>query len=167
MAIRPPGAQDAAAIWSLVEGTGSLDLNSPYAYLLLCTDFAGSGAVAEAAGEIVGFVLGYRPPARPDVYFVWQVAVRDTHRGRGLAPALIGHVLERTLPEGVAYLEATVTPSNAASRALFKGIARRAGVGWIEHSAFPSQLFPGEAHEEEVRIRIGPLDSTSLLARPS
>jgi len=156
--IRPPRAEDATAIWSLVQKSGSLDSNSPYAYLLLCTDFSEAGAVAEADGEIVGFLVGYRPPTRPETYFVWQIAVADAYRGRGIAPALLDAVLDRMLPLEVKFLEATVTASNAASWALFRGFARHASAPCFEQPAFPSDLFPDGAHEEEVRIRIGPLD---------
>jgi L-2,4-diaminobutyric acid acetyltransferase len=165
--VRPPRAEDAAGVSALVGASGSLDANSPYAYLLLCTDFAGSGAVAEADGEIVGFVLGYRPPERPEAVFVWQVAVREDQRGRGLARALLDDVLARTMPDGVTHLEATVTPSNGASWALFRGFAKRVGAPCREVAAFSSHLFPDGDHEEEVRIRIGPLNPEALPAQRS
>jgi L-2,4-diaminobutyric acid acetyltransferase len=69
------------------------------------------------------------------------------------------------MPRGVTHLEATVTPSNQASWALFRGFAKRAGAACHEIPAFPSHLFPDGDHEEEVRIRIGPLHSASLPAR--
>jgi len=155
--IRPPRAGDAARIWALVRETPALDPNSPYAYLLLCTDFAATGAVAESGGELLGFVLGYRPPARPEVCFVWQVGVRHDQRGRGLAAALLERAVAPALADGARFLEATVTPSNAASRALFDGFARRMRAPCSRAPAFPSHLFPGGSHEDEVRIRIGPL----------
>jgi L-2,4-diaminobutyric acid acetyltransferase len=163
--IRSPRARDAAAVWDLVDKTPALDANSAYAYLLLCTDFASTSVVAEADGEVVGFVLGYRPPARQEALFVWQVAVREDQRGHGLGGVLLESVLSRNAPLGVEFLEATVTPSNEASWSLFRGFARRAGVDCREVETFPAQLFPGESHEEEVRIRIGPLNPESLQAQ--
>lgn len=141
--------------------TPALDPNSAYAYLLLCTDFADTSAVALCGGRMAGFVLGYRPPSRPDVYFVWQIAVCEEARGRGIGHSLIRHVLGRVVPEGVAFLEATVTPSNRASWALFRGFARASSLECDESLAFPSHLFPNEGHEDEVRIRIGPVAMTS------
>lgn len=160
--IRPPRETDAAGVHRLVDATPALDANSAYAYLLLCTDFADSGAVAEADDRIVGFALGYRPPTRPEACFVWQVAVSEEERGRGLAAALLENVVARTIPAGVKFLEATITPSNPASWSLFRGFAERAGAELREVSSFPSHLFPGGGHEEEVRIRIGPLDPEAL-----
>ena len=72
---RGPAASDAADLWRLARDSGSLDLNSPYAYLMWCTDFADTAVVATDGDEVVGFVVGHRPPTDPDSAFVWQVAV--------------------------------------------------------------------------------------------
>jgi L-2,4-diaminobutyric acid acetyltransferase len=157
--IREPGVQDAASVWQLVRESGVLDLNSPYAYLLLCSDFARTSVVAEAAGRIHGFVGAYRPPSRPESVFVWQVVTAREAQGRGLGSRLLEAVLERPACRGVRFLEATVTPSNQPSRALFRGLARRRGVPFVEELAFGADLFPGPDHEEEVRVRIGPFDA--------
>ena len=155
--IRAPRASDAAAVWALVQKTPALDANSPYAYLLLCTDFAATGAVAEAGDALVGFVLGYRPPTRPEAYFVWQIAVREDQRGRGLGRALLDTALANVVTRGVSFLEATVTPSNQASQSLFAGFANRVGAPCREVPVFPSELFPDGRHEREILLRIGPL----------
>lgn len=147
-------------MWRLVQGTPVLDANSAYAYLLLCTDFAETSAVAEGPAGIAGFALGYRPPARPDAYFVWQVGVADAHRGHGLGRALLTWVVDRSYADGVRFLEATVTPSNEASWSLFRAFARDAGAPLRQETAFPAHLFPSGEHEEEVRIRIGPLHAS-------
>jgi L-2,4-diaminobutyric acid acetyltransferase len=162
---RRPLATDAARVAALVEKTGVLDVNSPYAYLLLCTDFAQTGAVAEEAGEVVGFVLGYRPPGRPEAYFVWQVAVSEDQRGCGLAGRMVEWIVAGLVADGVRFLEATVTPSNRASWSLFEGFARRAGAPFRHGPGFASDLFPDADHEEELRIRIGPFAEGALDSR--
>jgi L-2,4-diaminobutyric acid acetyltransferase len=136
-----------------VRATESLDLNSPYAYLLLCSDFADTSLVAERDGELVGFVGAYRPPARREAIFVWQILVAET--GRGIGTQMLAALLELKGCAGVRYLEATVTPSNAPSRALFTRFARERGVGCREQVAFSADLFPGD-HESEVRLITGP-----------
>ncbi|MEX2375678.1 MAG: diaminobutyrate acetyltransferase, partial [Dehalococcoidia bacterium] len=75
-----PIQHDAAPIWQLVHDDGGLDLNSPYAYLLVCTDFAQTSLVATDATGVVGFIAAYRPPTRPDATFVWQVGVAKRAR---------------------------------------------------------------------------------------
>ena len=156
--IQSPEVSDAVSIRRLVHRTPALDPNSSYAYLLLCTDFAQTSAVARVGDEVVAFVLGYCPPERPDTYFVWQVAVSPAHRGQGLGTALLDHVIGSLRRRGITHLEATVTPSNEASWSLFRGFARRRGLACSERSAFPSHLFSEDDHEDEVRITIGPLD---------
>lgn len=154
--LRPPEPADAAPIWRLVRDGGELDLNSPYAYLLLCTDFAATSAVADAEGELLGFVGGYRPPPRPEALFVWQVGTAEAARGRGIASRLLDALVTRPVNRDVRFLEATVTPTNRASWALFRAFARRHGAHLAEGSGFEASWFPA-AHEPEVRIRIGPL----------
>ena len=173
--IRPPREADAMDIWGLVQSCDELDSNSPYAYLLLCTHFADTSLVVRLGrptglkqcegrddeGALVGFVLGYRPPKDPDVLFVWQVGVDDAERGQGLGRQLLDTLVDRCRADwGAKFLEATVTPSNMASRMLFTKFARDRPAGMHESVAFSSSSFPleeGEPHEDEVRLRVGPI----------
>lgn len=154
---RPPKQSDASAIHALVAACKPLDLNSTYAYLLLCTHFAGTCAVAEQAGELLGFVSGYRKPADPATLFIWQVAVSPKARGRGLAKALLNEILARPECRRVTQLEATVSPTNKPSRNLFESLAReqQAACSWTP--LFNAAHFGNELHEEEQLLRISPL----------
>jgi L-2,4-diaminobutyric acid acetyltransferase len=163
--LRPPQGSDALAIRALVAETGVLDLNSTYAYLLLSTDFAQTSIVADIDGELRGFITGYRPPPRPDVLFVWQVAVAPAAQRTGLAATMLDALVDRVRTEnngGPLTVEATVSPGNASSRAFFGAFARRHGVPLTEHPHFTAaQLDPGGAHEDEPLLRIGPLHPTT------
>src|SRR5690606_18810370 len=127
-----------------------------YAYLLLCTHFADTCAIADAAGDAVGFVGGYLKPSDPSVLFVWQIGVDPVARRHGVAARLLQEVLARPACRGVRYLEATVTPSNAASRRLFHSLARVTRATCHETPFFLREHFAGE-HEQEHLLRIGPL----------
>lgn len=166
-ALRPPRGSDAVAIRDLVAETGVLDLNSTYAYLLLSTDFAQTSIVADVDGRLQGFITGYRPPPRPDVLFVWQVAVAPSAQRGGLAAAMLDALVDRVRAEGNGArltVEATVSPGNASSRAFFGAFARRRGVALTEHAHFTAdQLDPGGAHEEEPLLRIGPIETPTSL----
>jgi L-2,4-diaminobutyric acid acetyltransferase len=155
--LRQPCLEDGAAMCRLVQATTPLDPNSCYAYLLLCTHFADTCVVAEDDDELVGFVSAYRPPTDPDVLFVWQVAVKSTARGNGLAKTMIQTLLERDTCQDVTFLEATVTPSNVASQALFRSLAKAHQARCIETSWFLPEAFGSGEHETEVLFRIGPL----------
>lgn len=150
---RPPHRGDGQALWALARAN-ELDENSPYAYLLWSEYFADTSVVAEADGEPVGFVIGFRVPARPDTVFVWQVAVDESQRGRGIGSRLLEALLLRH-PDA-RFLEATVTPTNAASAALFRGFGNRHDGSVEVRELFDADLFP-TGHEAEHLFRIGPL----------
>ena len=160
--LRPPRAADAIGIRALAAATGVLDLNSTYAYLLLATDFAATSIVAERDGVVVGFITGYHPPPRPDVLFVWQVAVDPSTQGSGVAGAMIDALVHRVRTARNGHpvtVEATVSPGNSASRAFFGSFARRHGVPLAERPYFGAELLASESggHEDEPLLRIGPL----------
>lgn len=148
-----PSTEDGAAIWRIARDSGKLDLNSSYAYLLWCHDFADTSAVARVGDEIVGFVIGYRRPSAPDTVVVWQIAVTAGQRGRGTAAALLDHLVRRT---GATHVETTVTPDNDASNALFRKAADRWGAQMRVAGEFAARQFPDD-HETEVLYRIGPI----------
>ena len=160
--LRQPRMQDGAAICQLVQETTPLDPNSCYAYLLLCTHFADTCVVAEDDGDIVGFISAYQPPNADDVLFVWQVAVKSTARGRGLATTMLQDLLEREICQDVTYIEATVTPSNAPSQALFRSLAKAQDVPCRETCWMPPEVFGTGQHEAEILFRIGPLQPATV-----
>jgi len=164
---RPPVVADGADLWRLARDSGGLDLNSPYYYLLFCARFARSSIVAEQeSGRVVGFVTGLLHPD-PGTLFVWQVGVDVSARGRGLASRMLDALLRSEGCRDVRRLGTTVTPSNEASLALFRGLARRWGAE-VEDSIFlRSEDFPAEeGHETERLLSIGPLDPRRGELRP-
>lgn len=154
---RKPRVGDAAAVYTLVDECKPLDLNSQYAYLLLCTHFAGTCAVAERNGGVIGFVSGYRKPDDDSVLFVWQVAVSPRGRGQGVGRGLLHEILERPELAGVRHLEATINPSNRPSWALFESFAKQRGASCATTTLFREEHFGDQEHEEEQLLRIGPL----------
>lgn len=161
--LRSPSLRDGPRIWELVRYSSGLDLNSPYSYLLLCRHFSETCLVAESGGILQGFVTGYIPPGQPDTIFVWQIAVAPTCRRSGVGRRLLDALLDRLLQLGVRFMEATVTPTNEASRRLFRAVADGRGAGFRECSFFDRGLFPSgnggiSPHEPEVLLRLGPFD---------
>ncbi len=159
IAIRHPTVDDGAALWHLIGELDGLERNTCYAYLLLCSHFAGSSLVAERNGALVGCVLGYRPPSQPDAAFVWQIGVHSDARGTGLGTRLLSEFMNLPAHRECQFLEATVGTTNQASRALFRGFARKRGVPCEEGPGYPAALFAPASHEDEDRFRIGPLRS--------
>lgn len=154
--LRTPTIADGPAMWQLAVDSVTLDVNSPYAYLLWCRDFAATSVIAEIAGSPAGFVTGYRRPDQPATLMVWQVAVDAAHRGAGIAARMVDHLIRGGLSEGLTHLETSITPDNTASRRLFAGLARRWGAGLQRGELFSAELF-SDAHLAEELFRIGPL----------
>jgi L-2,4-diaminobutyric acid acetyltransferase len=150
-----PSIVDGAALWRIARDSGKLDLNSSYAYLLWCRDFAATSRLARIDGTVAGYVTGYLRPDAPDTLVVWQVAVDQRFRGRGLAGTLLDELVADMAAKGARYLETTVTPDNEASVALFAGLARRLGTEHVRTDLFLPEHFP-DGHQTEVLHRIGP-----------
>jgi len=153
---REPAKTDGAAIFQLIRACPPLDLNSPYAYLLLCAHHAGTCVVAESRDGIAGFISAYRLPEAPDTVFVWQVAVAPAARGQGLALQMLTQLLSRPALAGCCWLETTVTPSNRNSRRVFDRLATQLGASVTEDEFFTPEDFQDQHHEPEMLIRIGP-----------
>ncbi|MGW7519431.1 diaminobutyrate acetyltransferase [Streptomyces sp. NPDC054796] len=154
-----PRVEDGAAIWRIARDSRTLDLNSSYSYLLWCRDFAATSVVArDANGEPVGFITGYVRPQRPRTLVVWQVAVDEAARGRGLAAAMLDGLTTRAAEElGIDVVETTVTPDNTPSNRLFTSFAERHGAPSAKEVLFDAGVFPSSGHEPEVLYRIGPV----------
>lgn len=146
LTIRRPTVDDGGAMWRVARDSGSLDLNSSYSYLLLADHFSDTCRIALLGDDVVGFVTGYRLPAEPSRYFLWQVAVDERARGRRLAGRLIDAVIDEQ-PE-LTSLVTTVTEDNAASRRVFRRWSADRDATLTEVSGFEAHHFP-DGHEAE------------------
>jgi L-2,4-diaminobutyric acid acetyltransferase len=91
-----PTIDDGVGCWRLASESKVLDVNSKYAYLLWCRDFAETSTVARLGNQVLGFITGYRRPDEPRTLLVWQVAVHDSARGQGLAGRLLARCTTRS-----------------------------------------------------------------------
>lgn len=145
-----PGVTNAADMWRIARDSGTLDLNSLYAYLIFCRDFGATCRVATVDGAVAGYITAYVPPARDGVLFVWQVAVDETFRGRGLAGRMLDELVHSlAASRGIRTVETTITDDNAASQRLFRSFAER----WNDASVVKEPLFTeehfGDSHDTE------------------
>ena len=121
-----------------------------------CEIFSDTSIVAVRENKIVGFISGFINPNSTDTLFIWQVAVNESERGRGLGTQMLFQLLERSICEDVHFVEATVSPSNKPSQHLFRGLARKLDTECHVSDYFSSTDFPQEGHEDEQMFRIGP-----------
>lgn len=154
--LRRPCLQDGASIQQLIQASPPLDVNSTYAYMLLCQHFRDTCVVATRQSGLAGFISAYIPPAQPDVLFVWQVVVHADARGQRLAGKMLNDLLAREQTAGVRFIETTVSPSNLASRRVFAALARDRNAELAEQDLFTPEMFGGADHEAERLLRIGP-----------
>lgn len=148
-------------IWQVAKDSGELDLNSSYMYLLFARDFAETcRVVLTDENEVVGFVLAYRRSEDPSCLFVWQVAVDESHRGQGLAQAMIDDLISSSAEDEtpVRTVETTVTDDNIASQKLFHRIAERWNTTLKTRALFDESHFPDEHDTERLHL-IGPINA--------
>ncbi|WP_083713421.1 diaminobutyrate acetyltransferase [Brachybacterium sp. P6-10-X1] len=157
--ITSPTRHQGADMWRVARDSGTLDLNTSYAYLLMARDFAETSRVAVQDGAVVGFVLGYRRPLDPQCLFIWQIAVDSSMRGRRVAAQMLD-ALVSDLAE-VRTLETTITADNAASQRLFASFAERHGAAHRIEPLFEEADFPDPGHGAELLHLIGELTSGS------
>ncbi|WP_343927858.1 diaminobutyrate acetyltransferase [Pigmentiphaga daeguensis] len=147
---------DGATLWRLVQAAGTLELNSPYLYLLMATDFGGTCLLAQHQGQSAGAVIGYRPPREPEAAFVWQVGVLPDYCGQGLGLQMLTAWRQLPANRDARWITATVAPDNCASRALFGALARQLGAPLAVQPHFTPDQFPID-HPAEPLLRIGPI----------
>lgn len=155
--LRLPDRRDGADLHDLIARCPPLDLNSRYAYLLLCEHHANTCVVAETGGRLAGAITAYIPPTQPDTLFIWQVAVAPTMQGQRLGSRMLDHLTGRcALSHGFRRIETTISPSNLGSQKLFSSYARRHHVGIEAKPFLGSSDFGSSQHEEEWLYQIGP-----------
>lgn len=151
--------QDSPAVYDLIDHCNPLDLNSRYAYMLVCTHFGATSVVYESDEEIKGFVSGYIDPRSEKTLFIWQVAVHSSLRGKGIASHMLRSLLTRENLSHIEYIETTISPSNIASQNLFHCLVSELNAQMSVKPYFDKSLFGGESHEDEELYRIGPLNN--------
>ncbi len=149
---RKPRATDGHAVHRLISQCPPLDQNSVYCNLLQCTDFSDTSIAAVTTDDTpVGFISGYRPPARPDTLFIWQVALHPDWRGKGIAQEMLTRLFARQ--EDIKALETTISPGNLASETLFKRFFDQHQMQVTETLLFSSEDHFASQHDDEVLYR--------------
>ena len=161
---RHPNREDGQAVHELIESCGTLDVNSLYCTFLQCTHFANTCMLAEVGGEVVGWVSGYRPQEEPNAIFVWQVAVAERARGRGLAKHLIARLIESRSCVGVDRIKTTITPDNEASWRTFGSMARTLDAPLSDAVWLCEERHFGGEHGSEHLLTIGPFGALAKAA---
>lgn len=164
LTFRKPILNDGYAIYQLIKSSPPLDLNSSYLYFLQASHFSDTCIVVEQNGTIIGFLSAYYQPDKPQSLFVWQVAVAESARGRGLAKAMLLALIKNQPSDStMTELACTISPSNKASQGLFGSFAKTHGL-ILETSPFINETHFGEEnHEAEDLYILKAGDNTKLI----
>ncbi|WP_115896276.1 diaminobutyrate acetyltransferase [Marinomonas pollencensis] len=154
--LKKPSALKGMEVNQLVADCAPLDRNSVYCNLLQCDHFRETSVAAERNQLLVGFVSGYLIPASTDTLFIWQVAVSETVRGKGLAKRMLNEILSRSACSQVRFIETTITQANAGSWALFRSLAKALNAPLEESVKFDQETHFKGKHDSEYLVRIGP-----------
>lgn len=158
VSLRMPVLEDGMSVFRLIQHCPPLDTNSSYCNLLQCGHFSSTSVAADIDDELVGFISGYLLPERPDVLFIWQVAVDERARGLGLAGQMLLQILRRRSCQGVRHIETTITQDNQPSWSLFKSLAKRLNTELQSAAWLDKQTHFDGQHDSESLIRIGPFN---------
>ena len=99
--------------------------------MLVCTHFRETSVVYESSGEINGCISGYIEHNKNNTLFIWQVAVDEAERGKGIALQMMHTILGRKKLSHIEYIETTISPSNKASQKLFRSLSSDLKI-WIQ-----------------------------------
>jgi predicted GNAT superfamily acetyltransferase len=106
---------------------------------LFLDHFHATSTVAEANGELAGFLIGFLSPSQPAVAYIHFVGVNPGHRGQGLARVLYERFFALAAADGRTLVSAVTAPVNAAS------IAFHAALGFTVSAPVTAYDGPGDA----------------------
>lgn len=155
MTLRLPIPSDGPAMQKVARSSKLLSVHDTYYYALMAKHFKRTCLVAEYQETISAYVTGYIPAKQQDTLFIWQIGVAPDLQGKSIGKQMLSALVDTLQP---LFLESTIVPSNKASIALFRSVARFFDT---KHTFSKEPFFSKEdlgPHEPaEHLMRIGPL----------
>jgi ribosomal protein S18 acetylase RimI-like enzyme len=105
---------------------------------LFLDHFHATSTVAEAGGNLVGFLIGFLSPSLPEAAYIHFVGVHPGHRRGGLARALYERFFALAAADGRTVVRAVTAPANARS------IAFHSSLGFSVSDPLPGYDGPGD-----------------------
>ena len=117
--------------------------------------------IAELDGVIVGWISAFIPPDDPHTLFVWQVAVGESARGRGVAKKMLNELFARPVCTDVTGLKTTITAENEASWSLFNSFAENMDAELDHEPHYKEDMHFGGKHATEYMVTISDIDRSA------
>jgi len=121
MSIRNAKVEDAKIITEIAKNYAPMlrpSVEGTYEYLARC--FSNTFFVYEIEGEIVGFIVGFPNTNKQDEFWIYQIAVLDKYRKKGIGTKLFKRLLDQVKKEGYKSIKSHYIFENKASEALHK-----------------------------------------------
>lgn len=147
-----PTKKNGSAVAKLIRCCPPLDLNSTYHYLIQSHYFNQTCSVAFQGEKVIAFVSGFINPANKNCLFIWQVAIDESFRGKGLGIELIEFLLDQN--KDVNTIETSITKNNIASRRMFQKIVKKYEATMYEEILFDKHEDFSNEHESEILVTI-------------
>jgi len=125
--IRKVSSKDAEGILEFVRTCPPLGKHTLFTYWLFCNYFSDTCYIGEIENEIVAICTGFRSTSNPQIYYLWQLGVKDSLRKKGYALALITRSFNRAKDLGCSFFQFSIEPGLVASEASFYRFARNIG----------------------------------------
>jgi ribosomal protein S18 acetylase RimI-like enzyme len=105
---------------------------------LFLDHFHATSTIAEADGDLAGFLIGLLSPSLPDAAYIHFVGVHPDHRRDGLARLLYQRFFDLATADGRTVVRAVTAPANERS------IAFHAALGFTVSAPLPGYDGPGD-----------------------
>ncbi len=99
---------------AMVDWWGGRDLRASIPKIMLI-HFCNTSFVAEADGELAGFLIGFFSQTEPDTGYIHFAGVHPDFRNRGIGRALYGHFYDRCRAGGRKTVKSCTAPINRLS----------------------------------------------------
>ena len=115
--------------------------------------FTGTSWIAEdAEGRLVGFLVGFVSPDRPDEAYIHMVGTSPNHRGVGLARALYERFFDDGRARGVRRVSAVTWPGNRVSVGFHRAMGFRPSEGPGTQNLYGTPAYPDYDAEGDDRV---------------
>jgi ribosomal protein S18 acetylase RimI-like enzyme len=101
-----------------------------------------SWVVEDGDGRVVGFLVGFMSPDRPDEAYVHMVGTSPNHRRAGLGRALYEHFFEDARARGARRVIAVTWPGNRMSVAFHRALGFEPSAGLGTQNLYGTPAYP-------------------------
>jgi ribosomal-protein-alanine N-acetyltransferase len=136
--IRAGKISDAPLVFAIDKGAFSGPSLPQFFFVDAPGIFGDAYLVAELAGEVAGYAIGYVDRGTDPAGHIFSIGVSPSARGRGLATKLLMECVAKLTHSGVTRVVLVVSPQNTSARQLYKK------VGFREFAHHENWFGPGE-----------------------